>query len=237
VSTPNLTFVHGFMGDPSDWDQVRSELPEYHITTPLIRPAEDWQSGVRQLVADIPARSVIIGYSMGARLALAIALEYPEVCAGLVFASGNPGLDNDFAREQRYAHDCRIAARIESEPRRSFLDYWYSAPVFRSLSEEVRQAEIERKSARDGDDWGDILRSFSVAQQPSYWHRLSELSMPTLAIAGMQDRKYTHIIERMRETPNIETSVVDNCGHIVHHERPLVFVRLLKSFLAEACVS
>lgn len=225
------------MGDPSDWDQVRSEFPQCDVMTPLIRPADDWQTGVRQLVDELPPRSVIIGYSMGARLALAIALDYPETCAGLVFVSGNPGLDHDFAREQRFAHDCRIAERIDSEPRHSFLEYWYSAPVFRSLSADVRLAEIERKSARNSEHWSEILRTYSVAKQPSYWSRLAELSMPTLAIAGMQDRKYAHIIERMREIPNIDTSIVDNCGHIVHHERPLVFVRLLKKFLAKACVS
>ena len=167
---------------------------------------------------------------MGARLSLAVALHKPEICEQLVFVSGNPGLEDNVARERRYAHDCQIADRIATEPRREFLEYWYTAPVFESMSAEVRQDEIERKSQRDSDDWSVILRTHSVAKQPNYWPRLNELSMPCIAIAGMQDRKYKHIIERMKAV-GIETRLVDNCGHIVHRERPHTFLALLQQAL------
>ena len=233
---PKITLLHGFMGDPSDWDYVCSELAEYECVTPLIRPASDWQTGVEQLIDELPERSVIVGYSMGARLSLAIALDRPDLCEALVFVSGNPGLEDEVARERRNAHDGKIADRIASEPRREFLEYWYTASVFESLTPEVRQDEIERKSQRDADDWSEILRTYTVSKQPNYWPRLGELSMPCIAIAGMQDRKYKHIIERMSgvetsHSSNIETRIVDNCGHIVHHEQPQLFLKLLKRVL------
>lgn len=228
-----ISFLHGFMGDPSDWDWVRSELSDYDTVAPLIRPAEDWNAGVLQLIAELPSRSVIVGYSMGARLSLAIALRKPDMCERLFFVSGNPGLEDEKARERRYKHDCGIADRIASEPRREFLNYWYTAPVFESLTPEVRQDEIDRKSQRDSDDWGAILRTYSVAKQPDYWPRLGELSMPTRAIAGVHDRKYQHIIERMGNEPNIDVRLVESCGHIVHREQPHTFLKLLKQFLSD----
>lgn len=220
------------MGDPSDWDFLAAELADYEICAPLIRPASDWKSSVEQLIGNLPDRSIIVGYSMGARLSLAVTLEAPEKCAGLVFVSGNPGLEDETVREKRYAGDCRIAELIDKEPRRDFLHHWYTqSTVFKSLEERVRNDEIERKSARAGDDWGAILRTNSVAKQPNYWPRLSELQVPTTAIAGILDRKYANIIARMGIEPNIQTRIVPHCGHIVHREQPHVFLHLIREYL------
>ena len=211
MTVPTLTFIHGFMGDPSDWDFVRAELSEYKSTAPLIKPARDWDSGVEQLMEELPRRSILVGYSMGARLALAVALSRPEVCAGLVFVSGNPGIEDDEARRKRYESDCRIADEIESVPRQDFLHQWYTqSTVFKSLTADVRADEIARKAAYAGDDWSAILRTYSVAMQPNYWPRLCELKMPVMAIAGMSDRKYANMIVKM-DSANISTRVVASC--------------------------
>ena len=134
MKRPALTFLHGFMGDPSDWDLVREELPDHEIVTPLIKPADDWNAGVDQLIDDVPERSVLVGYSMGARLSLAVALTRPEKCEALVFISGNPGIENEVARERRYAADCQIADRIEVQPRRDFLALSALQPASTELS-------------------------------------------------------------------------------------------------------
>ncbi len=234
MQRPKLTFIHGFMGDPSDWNDIRACFKDYEICTPLIRPAADWNDSIQQLADELPERSVIVGYSMGARLALGIALTRPELCDGLMFVSGNPGLRTEQQRQSRYAHDCKIADRIESEPRIEFLKYWYTAAVFETLSQEVRTDEIHRKSQRSGDDWAAILRANSVAMQPDYWPRLDEVAVPALGIAGMADRKYANMMTQIETDPGIdgwETRVLPNCGHIVHRERPDVFCGLVRDFL------
>lgn len=227
-----LALVHGFMGDPSDWDLVRRELPAYEIATPLIRPASDWDAGVEQLATEVPAGSTLVGYSMGARLALALVMARPDAYAGLVFCSGNPGIEEDQQRATRYANDCQIANQIEREDRREFLLRWYTeSSVFRSLSAAVREDEIARKAVRTGDDWSAILRTYSVARQPNFWPRLSELRIPVLAVAGVLDRKYARMVARMGTLPNIDARIVSACGHIVHREQPYVFLQLLREFL------
>lgn len=222
--------VHGFMGDPSDWEMLRTQSPSDKIVTPLIRPAENWHEGVSALAAEIPEGALLVGYSMGARLCLALALSHPQRYRGLVFCSGNPGLEDDQEREDRYTQDCRIAQRIAEQDRDEFLAYWYSSPVFRSLSPAVRQQEIQRKRARCGDDWGSILKCYSIALQPNFWPQLSNLAIPCLAIAGALDQKYASIVARMESIPGMQTSIVPACGHIVHHEQPQAFQRLLCAF-------
>jgi len=222
------------MGDPSDWDLIRSEFPDYQVVAPLIKPADHWQAGIEQLTAELPAQSVFVGYSMGARLALACALAKPETCQGLVFVSGNPGLEDEVARQNRQRADDQIADQIDTQPRKDFLIRWYTqSTVFKSLTEKARNDEIDRKAARPGDNWSDILRTFSVANQPNFWPRLCELDIPILAIAGAQDTKYANIITRMGQEANIETRIVATSGHIVHREQPQVFLCALNKYLTK----
>ena len=227
--TKAVTLLHGFMGAPSDWDQVSAELSNIELATPSIRPAADWAQGVEELLDELPDRSVFVGYSMGARLLLACALEEPWRCEGLVFVSGNPGLDEE-ARGERRRRDLEIAARIEKEPRRDFLRQWYSQAVFASLSEQMAGDEIERRLAQQDAPWADILRTYSVSQQPNYWSQLGDLPCPILAVAGQRDDKYTDIVIRMSKFTNCQARVVAAAGHIVHREQPYVFVQMLREF-------
>ena len=229
-----LTFIHGFMGHPSDWDDVRGSLPQFETSALEIRPASGWQSTVGQLADQISEPSVVIGYSMGARLAFGIALEQASKCAGLVLVSGNPGLETTEAREQRWASDQQIAQQLQQLDRESvsaFLGQWYKADVFSSVRAEIRQAEIARKQERFSPDWAKVLRACSVARQPDYWPRLQQLSIPTTVVAGDLDEKYHSIAVRVAaeaSSAHVSKTIVPNCGHIVHREQPDVLVRAIQ---------
>ena len=224
------------MGHPTDWDEVRAALPEFETSAVEVRAGDDWQSTVNQLAESIPADSIIVGYSMGARLGLGVALVKPQRFGGLIFVSGHPGLESAQDREQRWLADQRVAECIESEPAESFLNQWYQASVFANLPEEIRRAEIARKLARSSDDWPSILRACSVAKQPNYWPRLSELSIPTLVVAGERDEKYRKIAVRIREEASLEAlsvTIVPNAGHIVHREQQAAMVDLIREFASK----
>jgi len=230
---PKLTFIHGFMGHPSDWDEVRAALPEYETHAVEMKVASDWQSTVEQIAESIPVDSIVVGYSMGARLALGVTLEYPKRCKGLIFVSGNPGLESEQDREQRWLSDQQVAEKIEMGPLDSFLSDWYQASVFESLPDEIRLSEIARKLALSSPDWPSILRTNSVSKQPNYWSRLKELAMPTLVVAGELDEKYRNISLRFeKEAPDtVKSKVVSDCGHIVHREHPDAFVEIVRRFV------
>ena len=225
------------MGHSSDWSEVRAALPEYETTAADIGVSSDWQASVQQLADSMETPSVIVGYSMGARLSLGVALEYPQKCAALIFVSGNPGLESAEAREKRSQSDEQIAKQIEADALEPFLNQWYRASVFATVPEGIRRAEIERKLTQSSSNWPAILRANSVSRQPNYWPRLSELSMPTLAIAGEQDEKYRKIALRIeshsesQSIGNVKTQVIPNCGHIVHREQPAALVGAIREFV------
>ncbi|MEM8666282.1 MAG: alpha/beta fold hydrolase [Planctomycetota bacterium] len=235
-----LTFLHGFMGHPSDWDQIRDGFFDHETSAVSLPEAEDWATSIHALARTLPQKSILVGYSMGARMALGLALEYPGRCEGLVFLSGNPGLESDDERERRRNVDLKIAHRLETDSLDQFLTDWYSLPVFATVSESVRQAEQQRKRQmqRDGQStrqqWARMLRANSVSTQPNYWPRLEELSVPVLLVAGERDEKYRKIIERFAEclaivSPTVR--IVPHCGHIVHREDPDALTKNLREFL------
>ena len=221
------------MGHPSDWDDVRAALPEFETTAVEIKSANDWQSAVKRLAESIPPGSIIVGYSMGARLALGLAFEDPDRFKGLVFVSGNPGLESETEREARWYSDRRLAERIEAGSLKPFLNDWYQSSVFSGLPDDVRRSEIARKLAQSSKDWPSVLQACSVARQPNYWPRLSELAIPTLVVAGERDEKYRQIADRIREVKNVLVSVVPNSGHIVHREQRTALVDLIREFASK----
>ncbi|MEM6470533.1 MAG: alpha/beta fold hydrolase [Planctomycetota bacterium] len=230
-----LSFLHGFMGHPSDWDDIRSMLADHETFAPEVPKAPDWATTIRLLSESVPRGSILVGYSMGARLALGVSLEFPHRLGGLVFVSGNPGLEADEERVKRWAFDSRIAERIESESPERFLDDWYRLPVFSSIPLSIRNSERDRKLLRAGMSWAESLRVLSVAKQPDYWPRLPELTMPTLLVSGENDEKYRKISQRFSEratSTKLTRQLVPECGHIVHRERPAAFVSALRQFLS-----
>jgi 2-succinyl-6-hydroxy-2,4-cyclohexadiene-1-carboxylate synthase len=222
------------MGHPSDWDEVRSALPEFETFAIAIKPTSNWNSSIRRLTESISHRSILVGYSMGARLALGMALEHPDQFDGLVLISGNPGLESQEARDQRQRADEQVARRIEDGNLKAFLEQWYQADVFSGLPEAPRNAEIERKLIRDSSDWPAILRTNSVSQQPNFWPRLNELSMPVVVVAGERDEKYKEIairFERGASRKSVASKVIPDCGHIMHREQPQALIRIIRDLL------
>lgn len=230
------------MGHPADWDELCSELEsrcnehsaaaKFETCSLPIQPARDWQSSLQQLADAIPTDSILVGYSMGARLALGLAVEFPNHFRGLVFISGNPGLESAAAREQRAVSDRQVADRIKSQPLCEFLTEWYQQAVFSNVPADIIQSEIDRKLQRDTAHWPAILHANSIANQPNYWEHLDRLQIPVLAISGEQDTKYCKIAVRLaNELPTQVTSqIIAECGHMVHRERPLTLVEALADF-------
>lgn len=226
------------MGHPSDWDEIRRdfESQNYHTAAIEIQPAVAWEASVQQLAEKIPSDSVMVGYSMGARLAMGVSIEFPEKCRGLVFISGNPGLESDDAREQRWEADQRVASKIRSESQKQFLVDWYRQSVFAGVSEEIIHEEVRAKLERSAESWPAILLANSVSRQPNYWTQLHRLSVPVLSIAGESDEKYSAIALRLAKETSGESSnarILPNCGHMVHREQPMFLSQAILEFVRQ----
>ena len=246
---PTLCFLHGFMGSSADWIPIVQALEdEFHGLTidlpghgrSLDRPEEAYSvPGATEAVVEVfdaegVSSCVLVGYSMGGRVALSLALRHPNRVGRLVLESASPGLRTAEERAERREVDAERAGRIE-EDLKAFLTDWYRLPLFASLARHDLVDEMVRtRSVNDPDELAWALRGLSPGRQTSFWDQLNEIQCPTLVLAGALDDKYTAITEEA--AARIEAArrvVIPEAGHNVHAERPAAFRDALGQFLSD----
>lgn len=248
---PPLLFLHGFMGSGRDWDVVAAELSgRYrcvlvdlpgHGKTPFPPdPAEASIPGCAQALTelldrlDIP-RAQVIGYSMGARLALALAAHHPSRVCGVVLESGSPGLATASERAKRREWDEAKARQLDTMPLAEFLRAWYAQPLFASLARrpELLATTLSQRANNDPAALALAMRAMGTGSQPSLWEQLAGIELPVHLIVGSEDRKYIDLARRIRrECPAATETIVLGCGHNVHLESSGVFANVLLDYLA-----
>jgi 2-succinyl-6-hydroxy-2,4-cyclohexadiene-1-carboxylate synthase len=246
---PAILFLHGFMGSGADWADTISALDERfccvapdlpgHGRSLGLTPEDYTIEGAARTLLDLLddleiERPAVVGYSMGGRLALYLALRHPERCAGLFLESASPGIDDAAEREARREADERRASVLESGDFGDFLVDWYRQPLFASLSrhEGLVEAMIGARLHNDPGELARSLRGMGVGSQPSLWEELAGLGVPALAVAGNLDGKFVHVSRRMAAlSPNVCAAVVPGAGHNVRAEVSGAYLALLKRFL------
>lgn len=243
-----LVFLHGFLGSREDWKNVAA-APEFsgraylldlpgHGEAPLPEGPLSLESMARFVVDFLDKEGlssvILVGYSMGGRIALSLALQYPQRVRALVLESASPGIGDPVEREQRRTKDRKRATFLRARGLTEFLENWYGLPLFASLrAHEDFEDILHRRRRGDAAALARVIEELSPGSVPDLWGRLSGLTMPTLLLAGGKDGKYVDVVRRAGERiPDAEVAIVENCGHNIHLEAPEYFVSLLDSFLA-----
>jgi 2-succinyl-6-hydroxy-2,4-cyclohexadiene-1-carboxylate synthase len=244
-----IVFLHGFTQTGRSWDPVVESFPEsFRAKFPMIFPdapghgkrselrADPW-AAANLLVSDLPGPTATwCGYSMGARLALHVALAHPSRVVRLVLVSGSAGIEDDSERQARRLADEALAGQIERGGRDGllrFLEEWLSQPLFATLSPD--RAGLPERLANDPAGLASSLRLAGTGAQAPLWSRLGELgerALPVLLVAGELDTAYRQHAERMAALigPTASVAVVEGAGHACHLERPRAVARLIAGF-------
>lgn len=247
--SPAVLFLHGFMGSSADWREVMAalgdrafcvaaDLPGHGASLGLSTEAYTIEGSARAVINTLDRLDVehlvVVGYSMGGRLALFLALRYPGRCAGLFLESASPGLEGASERAARRAADGSKAKRLESGDLEAFLRDWYRQPLFAPLArdENLLHRIVQARRSNEPGELARSLRGMGVGNQPSLWRELESLRVPVLAVAGGLDEKYARASSRMAGiSPRIQSELVRGVGHNVHDEALAEYVTLLGGFL------
>lgn len=236
-----LVLLHGFTQTAECWGPVGDDLARDHDVVRLDAPGHGSATDVRAdlvetaaLAAAAGGRGVYVGYSMGARMALHVALEHPAVVAGLVLVGGTPGIADEDERAARQAQDHSLAARIRTIGVDAFLTEWLDQPLFAGLPDWARFDDERRRNTAEG--LASSLELAGTGSQTPLWDRLPELQMPVLVVAGADDARYAALAAAMASSvgANAEVALVPDAGHAAHLERPDAFLALLRDWLGRA---
>jgi 2-succinyl-6-hydroxy-2,4-cyclohexadiene-1-carboxylate synthase len=222
-------FVHGFTQTASSWDEVRALLPD-HASVAVEVPDRLAFVETAAALAIEGGSGEWVGYSMGARLCLQVALDHRARVERLVLVSGSPGIADPAERAARARADDELARSVERDGVGAFLERWLEQSMFATLTR--RRAGLAERAA--GNTAGRIacqLRALGQGAQPSNWARLAELRIPVLVVAGERDAKYVELAHAMASTiTGARVEIVPNAGHACHLEQPEAIAHLLSSW-------
>ena len=221
-----LVLVHGFTQTGDSWAPIVERLgPEHEVMTPDVPVADDLWSTAAAL-GKLAGAGAWMGYSMGGRLALHVALSRPDFVERLVLVGATGGIDDEHERRQRIAADEELAMSIGRDGVDAFLARWLAQPLFAGLAEPGPRQ-------RDPEVLANTLRRLGTGNQEPLWDRLPALRMPVLVVAGERDTKFTELGRRLVSSigENASLELVEGAGHACHLEAPDRFVDVMRPFL------
>lgn len=244
---PTVLLLHGFTGRASDWSPFlpmlrrvartvvvdllghgRSDAPSDPARHAIERQAVDIADILRTLDAG-PA--VVVGYSMGARVALRLAVTEPAMVRGLILESPSAGILDPRERAARAAADAALADTLERDGLDAFLQTWEAAPMFASEDRLPAAVRDRIRAARRRNRPGALAASLRGAGQgvmEPLVERLGSVRCPTLVIAGALDGTgVARAATIARRVPSVRMLILPDRGHAPHRESPLRFRQIL----------
>ena len=244
---PSVLLLHGFTGRGADWSPF---LPAIQKTCRTVvvdllghgrsaAPADPARHAIERQAADLAeilrrldvAPLFVVGYSMGARVALRLAITEPTLVRGLILESPSAGIADPRERATRTAADAQLADQLERDGLEAFLDAWEALPLF--APERRLPAAIQERIRRDRrrnrpDGLAASLRGAGQGSMEPLFDRLRSVRCPTVVVTGALD---TAGVERAvsvaRRVPSVRMLILPDRGHAPHRESPARFRRLL----------
>ena len=231
---PTMVFVHGFTQTGNSWKQVADEFVRSgHRCVLVDLPGHGDSSHVRadlrlaaDMVASVAGAGTYVGYSLGGRVLLHVALMYPHLVRRLAVIGAHPGIADEAERALRRESDEQLARHLEDIGVEAFLDEWMAMPLFGGLVPTAADVADRRRNTVEG--LAGSLRMAGTGSQSSLWPRLRELNMPVLAMAGEHDSKFVAIAQQLAEAaPYGSFAAIPDAAHAAHLQQPAAVIDAL----------
>ncbi len=245
LTLPPLLLLHGWMGSCEDYREVIELLRSHFYCIAIDLPGHgktqtsdersgynfiDTAKGIIRLLDDLAIDCcTIAGYSFGGRLALYLALEFPDRFDRVILESTSPGLATGAERQARIASDRQIIDRLTTANFAEFVKDWYRQPLFVGMDKHPKFSDLicRRIATNRPSNLARSLQSAGLGMQPYLGDRLKTATQSILLIAGELDRKFVEIDRIIvRACPTATLEIVPNCSHNIHFQQPQTWIDL-----------
>lgn len=236
----SIVALHGFLGSSHFWSSTAKVLegrapgvsfyaPDFYQDKEFLNP--NWKTWPTQLSAwlnrqKISTPFVLMGYSMGGRLALNFALHHPETISHLILVSTRAERPHSEELEKRKAWEKLWSERFSSQPTKDWFEVWNRQDVF---SGDTKSIEVPQLTSQQ------VLRSFegwSLSSQPHGSSELEQIRMPQLWLIGENDKKYLNQRAEIADlSSNSEICLIKAAGHRIPLEQPEPLVEHIVEFI------
>lgn len=236
----NIFFLHGFLGCPSDWDSVISGLPkkrELRTFTPDLfreealsprQPFDAWAQDYNQWVRETTSATdinILVGYSLGGRLAMHALKHAPELWSRSVIISANPGFQDTYEglhpdsaeRQARWVSDSSWAEQFLLSPWADLMSQWNSQPVFRDSQSEPQRLE----AYYDRNLLSLALRQWSLAKQKNMRSTIRRNASQMVWVVGELDQKFLSLSQDLnKDIADLRVEVIPAASHRILFDQP-----------------
>ena len=248
INQPLILLLHGFTGDSQDFKSVISLLSQTYCCLAVDLPGHgktrvngdescynisNTAQALIELLDDLQIdKCLLLGYSMGGRLALYMTLHFSDRFEKVVLESASPGLKTAKDRSHRRESDFDTAQKLENSNLKEFLLSWYDRPLFKSLKKSPNcDRLIETRLANNPIELAKSLRNMGTGNQPSLWEKLAQNQIPLLLLAGEYDDKFKTINTEIANLCSVASlKIVPKSGHNIHFENIDEFVAVVRQF-------
>ena len=247
-----MIILHGFCGTPGHWTRVVSELDTDvtchcpllpgHMSTSPPPSNSAFDHTVSLLENSLPTESsqdILVGYSLGGRIALHWAKANPKRFSKLILISTSFGIESEEEKSSRLMWDTLKAELLRKKGVERFMkEEWYTLDLFKDFLNSERFSQIiGTRLSHSSQYLADTFEAYSPARQTCFLDHINDLPSITY-IYGKNDSKYVALAEQLNSHDSIQTIGLENVGHVAHLEDPSAVARIINSEIhLHPCVS
>jgi len=238
---PPLLLIHALPFDHHLWMYQVAHLSSWFRTIAVDvrgwgrsgKPREEFS--LRDMCGDVlgvlrdegVSQSLVMGCSIGSKMALTLAIDHPEIFKGVVLVGGQSGPQNQF--------DHRIKGYLEAAASGTLASY-HRAHLAHGLSKTFAESALGRHLIDAFVERGRVLDAESIAQvfgaltHSDLTSHLAGFTTPILIVNGEHDSAREGGTRTASLIPGAEHRILPDTGHCCFLEDPVHFDALILDF-------
>jgi 2-succinyl-6-hydroxy-2,4-cyclohexadiene-1-carboxylate synthase len=223
--------LHGFLGSPDDWHEMFPDAIKVDILKFLDVEHVGMQNSASKFntfAKGFESPRVMVGYSLGGRLAMHALIDDPSLWSAAIIISSHLGLKTPLERQQRLETDQEWADSFLTASWLDLMTKWNAQKLFAGENIPREESNYCRKQLSD------VLKFWSLGHQEDLKTRIEGLQIPILWIAGEKDLHFSNLAKVIRLAhPKSQISIVPKVGHRVPWSNKNLFQNLTQKFINE----